>query len=472
MTEGRIDEMDRRGFLKGAGSAFAIASARSLFGAATPSKKMRLCVIGCARTKDHGNGFVVDPKGARGRGFQVMSRFAELPNCEITVLCDVDSTAIEYAAQVVREKTGRMPAKVKDFREAVRRDDVDAVLVATPDHSHCYIGVEAMNAGKALYLEKPIGISAGEAEILAKVQRRTNMVFQLGTQRRSSYATRQAVEYVRSGQIGKPHWAKAWCLSDRSAIRNVRPAEIPAWMGADGWDLWQCCAPRREYRSNIVHYNWRFFKGYGTGDLPNNGLHFVDIARWALGAEWPERVYAGGGHLFCEGEDWEWDDTHMLTVQFPGRKYLTWEGCSHSGAMPFMGKWTGCLVYCDDGLAFFGPLGESAIYDRKGKKTIRQWDAADTGSQEGDIRLSDPIRACDICHVKRFADCVLEGDVNTAQPIEQSLKSNLLTELGNVSMLTGEAVHIDSETGRLKDPGCAAAKLWMPKYEPGWELKA
>lgn len=453
------------------GAAFSIASAGTLFGAATPSKKMRLCVVGCAKTADHGNGCVVDPAGERGRGFQVMSRFAELPNCEITVLCDVDSTALDLAAATLREATGRTPAKVKDFREAIRRDDVDAVLVATPDHSHCYIGVEAMKAGKALYLEKPIGISAGEAEILAEVQRKTGMVFQLGTQRRSSYATKNAISFIRSGEIGKPRWAKAWCLSDRPAIRGVRPAPVPAWMGADGWDLWQCCSPRREYRSNIVHYNWRFFKGYGTGDLPNNGLHFVDIARWALGAEWPERIYAGGGHLFYEGEDWEWDDTHMLTVQFPGRKYLTWEGCSHTGAMPFMGKWTGCLVYCDGGLAFFGPRGESAIYDRKGVKTIKEWEAADTGSQEGEKRYSDPIRACDIWHTRRFTDCVLAGDLNTAQPIDSALKSNLLTELGNVSMQTGEAVRIDSATGKLADPGCAAAKFWMPRYESGWELR-
>ncbi len=463
--------MDRRNFLKYSGAAFTIASAGTLFGAATPSKKMRLCVIGCARTKDHGNGFVVDPKGARGRGFQVMSRFAELKNCEITVLCDVDSDALAYAGSVVKQLTGHQPALVKDFREAVRRADVDAVMVATPDHSHCYIGIEAMKAGKALYLEKPIGITAGEAEILAEVQKKTGMVFQLGTQRRSSYATKSAVEYIRSGQIGKPHWAKAWCLSDRPAIRNVRKEPIPAWLGADGWDLWQCCAPRTPYRTQLVHYNWRFFKGYGTGDLPNNGLHFVDIARWALGAEWPERVYAGGGHLFCEGEDWNWDDTHMLTVQFPEKKYLTWEGCSHAGAMPFMGKWTGCLVYCDDGLAFFGPLGESAIYDRTGKKVIKEWAAADSGSQEGDTRLSDPIRSCDVWHVQKFTDCVLANDLNTAQPIDSSLKSNLLTELGNVSMQIGEAVHIDPTTGKLKDPNGPAARFWMPRYEPGWELK-
>lgn len=463
---------NRRDFIKVGGCAFTIASARTLFGAATPANKLRLCVVGCARTADHGHGFVVDPKGARGRGFQVMSRFAELPNCVVTVVCDVDSTAMDLAASVLKEMTGIAPAKVKDFREAVRRDDVDAVLVATPDHSHCYIGVEAMKAGKALYLEKPIGISAGEAEILAEVQRQTKSVFVLGTQRRSSYSTQQAINYIRSGQIGRPHWAKAWCMSDRPAIRGVKEEPVPAWLGADGWDLWQCCAPRTAYRSHLVHYNWRFFRGYGTGDLPNNGLHFVDIARWALGADWPERIYTGGGHLFYEGEDWNWDDTQTLTVQFPENRYLTWEGCSHSSAFTFMGKWTGCLVYCDDGVAFFGPLGESAIYDRTGRKLVKSWDAADTGSQEGDIRLSDPIRSCDICHVKNFTECALAGNMKTAQPIDSALKSNLITELGNVSLQIGAAIQLDAATGRLKNADDPAAKFWMPRYEKGWELKA
>ena len=214
--------ISRKEFAKSICAMFSIASANTLFGAGTPSKKMRLCVIGCARTSPDATGAcVLDPKGGRGRGFQVMSRFAELKNCEITVVCDVDSKAMELAAATLRETTGHAPAKVKDFREAVRRDDVDAVLVATPDHSHCYIGVEAMKCGKALYLEKPIGISAGEAEILAAVQRNTGMVFQLGTQRRSSYATNRAIDFIRSGEIGKPHWAKAWCLSDRPAIRGV-----------------------------------------------------------------------------------------------------------------------------------------------------------------------------------------------------------------------------------------------------------
>ena len=464
--------MNRRDFIKATGaSAFSIASARTLFGA-PPSGKVTVAVIGCARTADHGHGFVVDPKGTRGRGFQVMSRFAEQKSaCEVAAICDVDSSALELAAQTVKQIAGNTPRKHRDFREVMADPSIDAVIVATPDHSHVYIGCSALKAGKALYLEKPIGVTAGEAEVLAEVQRKTGRTFLLGTQRRSSYATQQAIQFIRSGKIGKPHWAKAWCMSDRPAIRDVRPAAVPEWLD---WDLWQCCAPRAPYRSNIVHYNWRFFRGYGTGDLPNNGLHFVDIARWALGAEWPERVYAGGGHYFCEGEDWDWDDTHMLTVQFPGRKYLTWEGCSHAGAFPFMGKWTGCLVYCDDGVAFFGPLGESAIYDRKGRKELKKWNAndVDPASQEGDQRLSDPTRGADNAHVAGFLKCVRDRSLDTAQPIDSSLKSNLLTELGNVSMLTGEAIHIDPATGRLKDPGCAAAKFWTRQYEPGWDVKA
>ena len=465
--------MNRRTFIKGTGTGmFSIVSARSLFGSA-PSGRISVAIIGCARTAQHGDGFVVDPKGERGRGFQLMCRFAELPECEVSVLCDVDSTALNLAAQTVAKKTGRVPRKVKDFHEVLADPGVDAVVVATPDHSHVYIACAAMRAGKAVYLEKPIGTTAGEAETLAAVQRKTGATFVLGTQRRSSYPTQQAVAAIRSGAYGKPHWAKAWCLSDRPAIRGVRRGPVPEWLGEDGWDLWQCCAPRTAYRTNLVHYNWRFFKGYGTGDLPNNGLHFVDIGRWALGAEWPERVYAGGGHLFCEGEDWDWDDTHTLTVQFPERRYLVWEGCSHSGAMPFMGKWTGCLVYCDDALAFFGPMGESAIYDRTGKRTIREWAAndADPSAQEGDRRLSDPIRACDRAHVANFIRCVRERRQDTAQPIESAQKSNLLTELGNVSLLTGDAVHVNPADGKLKDPSCAASKFWTRNYEPGWTVE-
>ena len=463
--------MTRKDFLTVGAGAFAIAASGRAWGAGAVSNRLRLAIIGCARTADHGNGFVLDPKGFRGRGYQLLCRVAEMKDVEIATVCDVDSTARAYAAGEVKRIAGNEPKQERDFRNVMADPSIDGVIVATPDHSHVFIGCAALRAKKALYLEKPIGVTAGEAEVLAAVQKKTGVTFQLGTQRRSSYATQQGVEVIRSGAIGKPHWAKCWCMSDRKAIVGAKPAAVPEWLD---WDLWQCCAPRTQYRSNIVHYNWRFFRGYGTGDLPNNGLHFVDIARCALGAEWPERVYAGGDHLFCEGEDFEFEDTHMLTVQFPGKKYLTWEGCSHSGAIPFMGLWTGALVYCDDGLMLFGPRGEAVQYDRSGKKEVRRWDAgaADPAAQIGDNRLSNPTQQIDSWHLRRFVDCARAKSLDTAQPIDSSLKSNLLTELGNVSLLTGEAVHIDPATGHLQDQNCAAAKFWNRTYEPGWEVKA
>ena len=462
--------MNRREFLKAGAGAFAIAASGHARGAGAPSNRIRLAVVGCARTADHGNGFVLDPKGFRGRGYQVMSRACELKGCEVAAVCDVDRTALAYAAAEVKRMAGNEPRQVRDFRDLMADPSIDAVLVATPDHSHVYIGASAMNAGKALYLEKPVGVTAREAEVLRDVQKRTGRVFQLGTQRRSSYATQQGVALIRSGKIGRPRWAKCWCMSDRPALRGVKPAAVPEWLD---WNLWQCCAPRAAYRANVVHYNWRFIRGYGTGDLPNNGLHFVDIARWALGADWPERVYAGGGHLFCEGEDFEFEDTHMLTVQFPGNRYLTWEGCSHSGAQPFMGLWTGCLVYCDDGLVLFGPRGEAVQYDRKGVKELMRWEAgtADPDAQVGDNRLSNPTQQIDQWHLKRFVDCVRAGDLNTAAPIDVAMKSNLLTELGNVSLLTGAAIRVDPATGRPAEKDSPAWQHWTRAYEPGWDVE-
>lgn len=464
--------MKRRDFIKAGTGAFFIASAGKAWGAGAPSNRIRLGVVGVAKTGPDGTGgFAVNPAGQRGRGYQVMSRVCELKDAEVAAVCDVDSKALDFGASEVTRMAGNVPKKFRDLREMLKDPDIDGVIVATPDHWHVLAGIWTMQAGKALYLEKPIGVTAGEAEVLAQVQKTTGRVFQLGTQRRSSYATQQGVAAIRSGEMGQPHWAKAWCLSDRPAMTGVRPAAIPAELD---WNLWQGPAPRTAYRKNIVHYNWRFIRGYGTGDLPNNGLHFVDIARWALGADWPTRVYAGGGHLFHTGEDFEFEDTQMLNVQFADGKFLTWEGCSHTGAQPFMGKWTGCLVYCDDGLVFFGPMGEAIRFDRKGKKIVKEWAAGDTdpSKQEGDNRLSNPTQMCDQCHMRRFIDCVRAEDLNTAAPIEEAIRSNLLTELGNVSLLTGEAVQVNPATGRLANPNCAAAKYWTRTYEPGWEVKA
>jgi len=200
----------------------------------------------------------------------------------------------------------------------------------------------------------------------------------------------------------------------------------------------------------------------------------VDIARWALGAGWATRVYAGGGKLFYPGEGFEYEDTQMLNVNFADGTFLTWEGCSHSGAKPFMDQGTGCLVYLDDALVNFGPGGGTALFDRKGKKVIQQWSANDMSPEQiaGGVNASAGGGKNDAVHVAKFVECVRNNDPNTAMPIDEALKSDLLPICGNVSLLTGDVVHINPQTGELADPTCAAAKYWMPRYEPGWDPRA
>ena len=162
----------------------------------------------------------------------------------------------------------------------------------------------------------------------------------------------------------------------------------------------------------------------------------------------------------------------MLNVKFADGTFLTWEGCSHSSAKPCMDWGTGTLVYCDDALVFFDAAGGSAIFDRKGTKTIAEWKAKDLSPEQlkGGINASAGGGKNDAVHVQKFVECMRANDPRTAMPMDEALKSDLLPIAGNVSLLTREVVHINPETGELADPNCAAAKLWMPKYEPGWEL--
>ena len=467
--------MNRREFIgTGAASAFFIAATGRALGDSSPMNRIRLGIVGCSRNDfDPVSGRnVMNPKGIRGRGYQVMMDALKNPGVEIGAVCDVDSEATDYAASEVRRVAGNDPKRYRDLRDMLANPDIDGVVVATPDHWHVLAGCWTMQAKKALYLEKPVGVTPGEAEILLACQRKTGAIFQLGTQRRSSRGGQFAAAAIRSGQYGKPLWTKSWCLSGRPRFDAPKPCAVPKSLD---WDLWQGPAPRApRFRPELVHYNWRFFRGYGTGDLPNNGLHFVDVARWLLCAEWPTEIYAGGGKLFHQGECFEYEDTQMLNVKFPDGKFLTWEGCSHTAALPYMGSPCGCVVYCEDAVVHHDIAGGIRIYDRKGKKLIKAWTVfgIDPAVLEGGINATAGGGDTTVLHSGRFVECIRKGDHNTATTIDDAVKSNLLTAAGNVSLLAGEAIRIDPKTGRLADPNCAAAKFWNRTYEPGWEPKA
>ena len=284
--------MDRRDFIRTGAGAFFVTAAGSAFGAGAPSNRVRLAIVGCH---------------AKGRGFSVMRTALKVPGVEIACVCDVDRRAREFAADYVLKATGRRPVMEKDLRKVLECGDLDGIISETPDHFHAYSAVMAMKAGKAVYVEKPCCFCPEEGQILMRVARETGAVLQVGSQRRASVTYRAAFDYLReTNAIGEMRWAKAWYLANRESIGKGRKAAVPEWLD---WDLWQGPAPREDFRDNIVHYNWHWFRKWGTSEMGNNAPHFADVSRWALGLdEFPESVQCAGGLQFPKGGDFEWPD--------------------------------------------------------------------------------------------------------------------------------------------------------------------
>ena len=435
----------RRQFL-GYGSAAFIAASGRVFGAEAPSNRVRLAIVGCHEL---------------GRGQQVMKSALRVPGVDIACVCDVDSRAMDWAAAKVFEISGVSPKKERDFRKVLEDPSIDGVILETPDHWHALGAVMAMRAGKAVYVEKPCAFCPREGEVLLETQRKTGMVLQVGSQRRSSKTYRDAIKLLHSGAIGEPRWTKCWYMAKRESIGIGRETPAPEWLD---WDLWQGPAPRTAFRDNVVHYNWHWFRRWGTAETGNNMPHYADVARWALGVEWPESVQALSSSAFPNGGDFEWPDVYGISYKFPGGKFVTFEVSCHHGGNPYMGVGTGAVVYCEKGSAYFDPADNVTIYDEKSTE-IRKF-TTDSAMIVGS--LTNPTRALDIHHVANFVDCLRAKNAATNAPAEVGVKSTFMPLVANIAADLGETVHVDPATGAPVTK--AASALWSREYEKGWEL--
>ena len=279
--------MDRRDFIKAGAGAFFIASADRVLGAGAPSNRVRLAIVGCHE---------------KGRGQSVLKAAMQHKGVDIAYVCDVDSRARDWAAALVEEKTGLRPRKEPDFRKILEDPLVDGIISETPDHFHAYSAIQAMKAGKAVYVEKPCGYCPRECELIIETQKRTGRVFQMGNQRRASPSYQEAIAILQSpdSPIGRLRWGKCWYMANRKSIGRGKACAVPDWLD---WDLWQGPAPRTEFHDNYVHYNWHWFRRWGTAETGNNAPHFADVARGALGGEYPELVTCSGGQLFDRDDE-------------------------------------------------------------------------------------------------------------------------------------------------------------------------
>jgi len=400
---------------------------------------------------------VVAAIGLNSRGDAVARTFARVANVEVGFVCDVDSRVLAKRGAEYGAAGGRAPRAVVDFRRALDDQEVDAVLIATPDHWHAPMAMLALDAGKHVYVEKPCSHNPGEGELLVAAQRKHGRVVQMGNQQRSGPRSIEAVQLIRDGVIGRPYYARTWYANTRESIGVGKPAAVPAWLD---YELWQGPAPRTPFRDNIVHYNWHWFQNWGTGEICNNGTHEIDVARWALGVDYPVRVTSSGGRYHFK-DDWEFPDTQEVSFEFDGGRQIVWQGRSCNG-FPVEGRGRGTSVHGTGGTVVMDRTGY-IVYDLK-NNVIRSSVGDETGSGLDTRGGSDPLTQA---HVVNFVNAVRTGE-RLNSPIDEGHKSTLLCHLGNIAQRTGRVLRTDPQNGRIRGDE-EASRLWTRAYAPGWK---
>jgi predicted dehydrogenase len=400
--------------------------------AAAPSETLRIGLI-----------------GAGGMGKGDLSTFFLNPEVVCPVVCDPDDRQAAGALSLVQEKRGQRPDVVKDFRRVLDRKDLDAVIVATPDHWHALATVFACQAEKDVYVEKPLALTVAEGRAMIEAARHHGRVCQMGAQRLSSPTYREATDFVRSGKLGKVGLVRAWAYLDWIQPIGTPPdAEPPA--GLD-YDLWLGPAPHRPFNPNRLHFNFRWFWDYAGGLMTDWGVHLIQVLLWGMGDEPPRAVMSSGGKYVLQDNS-ETPDTQMTVYEFPSYT-LVWEHKVGIGLGLYNRPW---------GMAFVGTEGTLVIND-SGWEILREpsKDALEPKKYPGG---PDPRPA----HVRNFLDCVRSRQ----QPIENlqvGHQVSTVAHLGNIALRTGRRIAWDHARERvLDDP--EANRLVHPRYRAPWTL--
>ncbi len=357
--------------------------------------------------------------GVRGRGLDHVKGYLNLPDAEIVAICDIDSSMAARAAEQVEKKTGTRPEVFSDLRKLLERKDIDAVSLALPIHWHALAASWAMQAGKDVYVEKPCSHNVSEGRRLVEIQRRTGRICQVGTQSRSQRAIQDAMVYVHSGKIGKVTLSRGLCYKPRKSIGIKPDAPVPA--GVD-YDLWLGPAPARPFNPNRFHYEWHWNFDYGAGDLGNQGIHQMDLARWALNkSELPRSVQSVGGR-FGYVDQGETPNTLVSIYDWPDAKLIFEVRGLSTG--PFSGASIGNIIYGESGyVVLTASYDRAAAFDLSGNK-VQEF----TG---GGDHFAAFLRAVKSHKQSDLAAPVLEGHLSSA-----------LCHLGNVSYKSGQKTEI------------------------------
>lgn len=359
--------------------------------------------------------------GFRGRGADHINSLQKLSGARIVALCDVNKTLLEKQAGELK-KQGVEARTFQDIRKLLESKDIDAISIATPNHWHSLAGIWAMQAGKDVYVEKPVSHNVWEGRQLVNAARKYNRIVQTGSQCRSSSALRDAVAWVKAGNIGKILIARGLCYKRRGSIgKTNEPLAVPPEIDID---LWLGPAPKEPIHRKKLDYDWHWQWAYGNGDLGNQGVHQMDIARWFLGEnEIAPTAWSVGGRLGYE-DDGETPNTQIIYQGYkaaplifevrglPAKK-------DDKSMDKFMGADIGCVIHCEGGHVVVPSYSEAIAYDKNGSK-IKSW----KGSED---HFENFIKAVKSRKREDLNAEVLEGHLSAA-----------ICHTGNISYRLGE----------------------------------
>jgi predicted dehydrogenase len=396
--------------------------------------------------------------GLNGRGYAHLSSLKNnAQSARVSNVCDVDQKILDKFSAEAQKELGYSPATATDFRKVLESKDVDVITIAMPDHWHAPMAIYGLQAGKHVYVEKPSSHNPREGELLIEAQKKYGKLVQVGDQQRSSPHTIKIVQQIHDGLIGRAYYAKAWYVNTRKSMGTGKDAAVPEWLN---WELWQGPAPRSAYKDNIHPYNWHWLRRYGTGETLNNGTHEVDICRWALDVDYPNRVTANGGRYQYK-DDWQFYDTLVTNFEYPD-KMIDWEGRSCQG-MKIYGRDRGSTIQGTTGTVLVDREGYE-VYDWNGKKV----DEFKTGHESSSSDLLSRDSMTDL-HFENLIAGIRTGEP-LHSPIPIANVSVTILQLSNIAWIVNRELNLDTNTGHILDDS-EAMKMWSREYEKGWEVR-
>jgi predicted dehydrogenase len=426
----------RRSFMGGSVAAAAAAFATGARAAAVPaSDRVRIGLIGCGGISNSDS-----------------DAFLAHPQSEIVGVCDVDDARIAKTLDRLEKLRGKRPDAVKDFRRIIDRKDVDVCLICTPDHWHAIPTLAALQAGKDVYVEKPLATSIHEGRVMRDAAREHARVVQMGTHWRSGTHYKEAVELVQAGKIGKVHQVRCWAYLDWLPPTG-NPPDGPAPAGVD-YDMWLGPAALRPFNPNRFHFNFRWFWDYAGGLMTDWGVHLINLALWAMGPEWPKAVVSSGGKYALK-DNTETPDTQITVYDFPSYT-LIWEHQETSGLGPDRRE-HGVAFAGSEATLLLHQQGWEIYAEPKKRQSVIEMKRAYTAGEN--------VRAQ---HAGNFLEC-LKTRNKPVENLDVGHHVSTVAHLGNLALRTHQRIEWDAEAERaLGNP--EADKLVNRQYRAPWKL--